>query len=141
MNNDKAWAEKLGIDFDPNAITPPPIPPEASQNSSSNRPTPPPMPGEAKPTPPPTPHSPHADILGQPKPKTYMLWSILSAMMFALLPGIIAIYYSAQVSSRWYAREYERSERAAYLAQCWIIAAVVLGIVPTTILLILNIIG
>lgn len=43
--------------------------------------------------------------------------------------GIVAIIYSASVSSRYFARDYAGARRASRNAQIWIIVSIVTGIV------------
>ncbi len=120
-SNDEEWAEKLGLDFDPEqAATPPPVPPV----NPSERPEPsftapaPPAPANVSP------------ISGdEVMPPTFMIWSVL-ALVFCCFPtAIVAIIFSAQVSSRFYARDYEGARRASRRAEMWIIASVVLGVI------------
>ncbi|MDE7413965.1 MAG: CD225/dispanin family protein [Muribaculaceae bacterium] len=62
-------------------------------------------------------------------PPTFMIWSVL-ALVFCCFPtAIVAIIFSAQVSSRFYARDYEGARRASRRAEMWIIASVVLGVI------------
>lgn len=151
---DSLWAEKLGMHYDPERVKPPLPPADAT--------TPPALEPLIKPLPPK--ESIYSQLKSrqaksqpefketQPqnewgmthipqKPKAYLAWAVISAVFFSLIPGIVAIYFSTQVSTRWYARNFAGSERASYLAQCWIIASIVLGIVPATIFGILTIFG
>lgn len=67
-----------------------------------------------------------------PMPSTYMLWAILATIFCCLVPGIVAIVYASQVSNKYYSGDFEGAEKASQRAQIWIIAAVVTGIIFTT---------
>ena len=151
---DEEWAKKLKLDFDPEKAdqTPPPLPesPDGETDSESDgeeyRET---VVVETEPyivhkqtsrpfTPPPAPTSgqPYNMQNGQPgnpngeqMPPSYLVWSIL-ALVFCCFPtAIVAIIYSAQVSSKFYAKDYEGAKKCSDRAQIWIIASIVLGIV------------
>lgn len=65
----------------------------------------------------------------EPMPNTYLGWSIAATLLCCLIPGVVAIFYSAKVEPAWQRGDYEAARRASDWAQLWIIAAVVLGIV------------
>lgn len=67
-------------------------------------------------------------------PPTYLVWSILSVIFCCAIPGVVAIVYSTLVSSRFYAKDYEGSRKASEMAQIWIIASIVLGVVTSTVM-------
>lgn len=131
--SDEAWAERLGLKYDPEIASrpvPPPYPAPAPQASVT--PTPPP----------PYPTLQQAPFIeSEPMPKTYMLWSILSVVFCCFIPGIVAIIYSAQVSSKYYAKDYEGARRASERAQGWIIASIVCGVISAAFYLPLTLMG
>ena len=49
-----------------------------------------------------------------------------------MVPGIVAVFYSAQVSSRYHNGDIEGAKRASKAAEAWIIASFVLGLLSTT---------
>ncbi len=53
-------------------------------------------------------------------PPTYLVWSILVTIFLSRIIGIIAIVYSIQVSSRYYAGNYEGAAYASRQARLWI---------------------
>ncbi|MDE5806725.1 MAG: CD225/dispanin family protein [Muribaculaceae bacterium] len=118
---DEEWAKKLGLDFDPEKAkqTPPPAPqpPQYDGNPGPQFPS-----GNTFP-----PVQPQQDI--EPMPPTYMVWSVLALVLCCFPPAIVAIIYSAQVSSKYYAKDYEGARRCSERAQIWIIASIVLGVV------------
>ena len=55
-----------------------------------------------------------------PMPPTYLTWSILVTIFLSRIIGIIAIVYSVQVSSRYYAGNYEGAAYASRQARLWV---------------------
>lgn len=55
-----------------------------------------------------------------PKPRTYLAWSIVVALLFSRIIGIIALVYSVQVSSCYYAGNYEGAAYASRKARFWV---------------------
>ena len=55
-----------------------------------------------------------------PKPRTYLAWSIVVALLFSRIIGIIALVYSVQVSSCYYAGNYEGAAYASRQARFWV---------------------
>lgn len=68
----------------------------------------------------------------EPMPPTYLVWSILSLVLCCFIPSVVAIFYSARVSSLYYTGDIERARKASRNAEIWIIVAVVLGLVSAT---------
>lgn len=140
------WAEKLGMDFDPRRVTPPPVPgsPQPAEPAAPSHPEapvaqgpyvydatrmPPPGQGPTQ-TPGQTPGQTSGPIPGrEPMPPTYMLWAVIATICCCMPAGIVAIIYSSSVSSKYFARDYEGAKRASENAEIWIIASIVLGIV------------
>ncbi|MDE5790768.1 MAG: CD225/dispanin family protein [Muribaculaceae bacterium] len=119
---DEEWAKKLKLDFDPERVkesTPPPLPDGPQHNNSNPAPQPPP---------PATPYQPFQQE-SEPMPPTYMVWSVLALVLCCFVPAIVAIIYSAQVSSKYYAKDYEGAKRCSDRAQIWIIVSIVLGVI------------
>lgn len=74
-------------------------------------------------------------------PQTYLVWSVLATVFCCLIPGIVAIIYSTMVSSKYYAKDYEGSKKASEMAQYWIIASVVLGVITAAVYLPLSLLA
>lgn len=55
-----------------------------------------------------------------PKPPTYLVWSILVTIFISRIIGIIALVYSVQVSSCYYAGNYEGAAHASRQARRWL---------------------
>lgn len=123
---ERRWADTLGLKFDPSAVTPPPVPPVTPE-----APVPPVPPASAEPTsfhrhvpPAPAPYETR-----EPMPPTYMLWAILSTICCCFPAGIVALFFSMSVSSRYYAGDIERARRNSRMTEIWIIVSVVLGLI------------
>lgn len=132
------WASALHIDFDP----------EEARQRAEKASTPPPVPGNlispvpASPQPPMQPlgyqNQPQQQDTPQPynqeeMPETYLVWSVLATVFCCLIPGIVAIVYSTMVSSKYYAKDYDGARKASQMAQYWIIASVVLGVITAAV--------
>lgn len=110
LDTEHRWAERLGMDYDPAT---------AMKHDEEEKiyvmPASEPLPPPAQPA--------------EPMPPTYMLWAILSTICCCLPAGVVAIIFSAQVSSRYFARDYEGAKRLSRNAEIWIIASIVLGVI------------
>lgn len=144
---DDEWAEKLGV---PNNV--PPIPnsqlnpqfgqqPNQQPNPQPNQQFGPQFNPQFGPQ-----HSPQFgpqfdpqinQSAGQqpPMPKSYLLWSVLCTALCCMIPGIVAIFYSAKVSSKYYIGDYAGAEKASQNAEIWIIVSFVLGVLSNTLYL------
>lgn len=143
-NPDKAWAEALGMNYDEEKIrkveerqeekpaegnVPPPynsagagadaVSPTAPDNFIMTPPVP------STPPTPPTPPAP-------PMPPTYLVLSVIITLVCCFVPGLVAIFFSAQVSSKYYAGDYGGAARASKRAEIWIIVSFVLGLISAT---------
>lgn len=68
----------------------------------------------------------------EPMPPTWMLWSIIMTVCCCFIPGLVAIVFSSQVSTRYAAGDLEGARRASRMAEGWIIASFVLGVLSAT---------
>lgn len=141
------WANALHLDYDPEeariraeqakAATPPPAPrqdPPAITEWPPRQQAPAPQPPQA-PAQAPQPFGMQPAPYGhqEPMPQTYLVWSVLATVFCCLIPGIVAIVYSTMVSSRYYAKNYDGARRASDMAQYWIIASIVLGVITAAV--------
>lgn len=153
---DQQWAEALGIphtpeDFTPRQ-TPPPVPQSAPLAEAEETPMSDPRTAsqtgahpamqhsQGQPSPayyqPGHPASPQQIVSGQPvMPPTYMVWAILSLIFCCFPTGIVAVIMAAQVSSRFYQKDYEGAKRASRNTEIWIIITFVLGVLINTLYL------
>lgn len=65
-------------------------------------------------------------------PETYLVWSVIITLLCCLIPGVVAIIFSASVSSKYYAGDIEGARRASRNAQIWCIVSIIAGIVWAT---------
>lgn len=133
---EEEWAERLQINFTPPKLTPtpPPLPESERRNDPNNDPS--------------NGHSDenndnlreanssagrfHSPQFAEPMPSTFLIWSILSTVFCCFIPGIVAIIFSSQVSTRYYSGDIEGARRASRNAEIWIIASFVLGVLSAT---------
>lgn len=126
FETEKEWAETLGMNFDPEKaeIPTPPAPDEF------------PTPDGFQSVPPIYAMNPDMELPPvapqEPMPPTYMVWAILSTLCCCMPAGVLAIVFSAMVSSKYYARDFEGAKRASRLAEIWIIVSIVTGVIGQT---------
>lgn len=141
---DDAWAETLGV---PNNV--PPIPNQAQTNPTSpiNPTSPNPLSSPINPT---SPMSPTGTVYlttqqlnnqATNMPPTYLVWSVIMTILCCTIPGIVAIIFSAKVSSKFYQGDIEGARHASQNAEIWIIISFVLGVLSNTIYIPLTIAG
>ena len=145
---EREWAERLGINFEEpkeapeEAGQPEPETPGSEYAPSGAASEEAPLGGgdplggvpPQRPTPPPIYTMPPGMQLppmhpNGPMPPTYMVWAIISTICCCLPAGVIAIYFSSMVSSRYYARNYEGARKASEMAEIWIIVSIVVGVI------------
>ena len=129
---DEEWAERLGLHFDEeearrNHQRPAAPAPQFGQPAQQ-------YPQDAPQFGQPAQQYPQgAPQFGQPAqqqmPPSYLLWSVLSLVLCCLIPAVVALIYSLQVSSKFYAGDIAGAHRASERAQIWIIVSVVLGVI------------
>lgn len=128
---DEEWAESLKIDYDGPKLrtTPPPVPGSHDRMRRQNevRQNMGPVFGSAQYY-----GTPQENVDAEPMPSTYMIWSVLSTVFCCFIPGIVAIVFSSQVSSRYYSGDIEGSKRASRRAEIWIIVSFILGVLSST---------
>lgn len=148
---DEEWADTLQIDFDSKRAE------EAAARVAANSPTPPPMPGMPQQVPP-IPSGPsfaqnpqynqrplgggapqyqgqgygNRPVNNEPMPPTYLVWSVIMTVLCCLVPGVVAIIFSSQVSTKYYSGDIEGAKRASRRAEIWIIVSFVLGVLSAT---------
>lgn len=126
------WAKTLKINFTPPQlpVTPPPVPENSSDSYSPNDFT-----NTNKPYYSASPKKNfNTNNPGQ-MPPTYLIWAILTTVFCCFIPGIIAIIFASQVSSKFYAGDIEGAWRSSRTAEIWIIVSVVLGVLTATLYL------
>lgn len=128
---DKEWADVLDVDVEA------PQPTEQPADQPEQPTTPPEYVEAPRPQNPYGPQPPYetdqvGDTPPEPMPKTYLLWSVIITLLCCIIPGVIAIIYSASVSSKYYRGDIEGAKRASRNAQIWCIVSIVAGIIWAT---------
>ena len=129
------WADALKIQFTPPKVpdTPPAIP-SSEIEEIIEEPQPKPYPDNFENRE----YRPHREERfererkEEPMPSTWLIWSVLVTVFCCFIPGIIAIIFSSQVSSKYYAGDIEGAKRASRIAEIWIIVSFVLGVLSAT---------
>lgn len=159
---EEEWAEVLKIDYDEEEAQENSREPQAEEITSADNPvqenqgedisveeapsqpeyhasTPPPV----QPMGPPPVRDEHKGVMPErePMPPTYLVWSVIITLVCCLIPGVVAIIYSANVSSKYYAGDIEGAKRASRNAQIWCIVSIVAGIIWATLYLPLSLLG
>lgn len=141
---DEEWAETLKIPYDSSKLrtTPPPVPgtdhpqvlpvsPSPSYGATEQQ-----VPFEV-------PRSTSGPVFGhgfkepvrEPMPSTYFVWAIVMTIICCTIPGIVAIIFSSQVSTRYAVGDLEGARRASRNAEIWIIVSFVLGVISSVLYL------
>lgn len=124
-NVDEEWAETLKMNYDTARLrsVPPPIPGgETRQHGLKSQPSP-------------SPARRVGDAPSEPMPPTHLIWAILATVVCCLVPGVVAIIFSSQVSTRYFSGDVEGARRASRNAEIWIIVSFVLGLLSATLYL------
>lgn len=124
---EEEWARTLKIDYDPSRIAPPPMPTPVPAPSGHSVAVKEPQTQEVEY------EKQISDKPEEPMPPTYLVWSVIATVLCCLVPGIVAIVMSTQVSSRYYRGDIEGAKRASRRAEMWIIASIVAGVISAVI--------
>lgn len=134
---DQQWSRQLNIPLpEQEKATPPPTPGTHTTGAPYSQMTPPPP-------------QPTGQATGQPRqagmnfvqnnaepmPPTYLLLSVLSIVFCCFIPGVIAVVFSSQVSSRYFAGDIDGAKKASRNAEICIILSFVLGVLSATLYL------
>ena len=63
------------------------------------------------------------------RPDNYLAWAIISTVLCCVPIGAVAIYYSAQVNSRFTVGDLDGAVKASERAQLWIMLTIVIGLI------------
>lgn len=125
IRTEKKWADTFGMEYDEQKVMEQNAPLEADTYPGVDQQGAAPMyvmpPEEQLP--------PVVPEMREPMPPTYMLWAVLTTLCCCLPVGVVAIFFAAQVSTRYYARDFAGSRKASERAELWIILAIVLGMI------------
>lgn len=134
VNPDRQWAERLHVNYDERLIQNPGPKPQSPTVSE------PPVYGGTPPAQAPTMSFRPAQVNGS-MPPTYLVLSVICTLLCCLIPGAVAIYFSTQVTSRYYAGDLEGAKRNSRRAEIWILVSFVLGVLSATLYLPLMLAG
>ncbi len=127
---DEEWADVLKINFDSSSLphTPPPVPHSAPDQPED-------IVSKVNPFKTRT----HETLQGAqekpPVPPSYLVWSVIMTIVCCTIPGIVAIVFSSQVTSKYMVGDYEGAVKASRNAVIWIIVSFVLGVLSSTLYL------
>lgn len=130
---DEEWAEVLKVKYEPEktaGAVPPPVPRENANPAPEQR-----MERQAYAAAGNMPASATAAASApetEPMPSTYLLWAVLATIFCCFVPGIAAIIFSSQVSTRYFAGDTEGARRASRNAEIWIIISFVCGVLSAS---------
>jgi hypothetical protein len=111
----------------PRSKYPPPKPPTPTTGYEPSPPQPSPPPPQPQPSWQQQP-GPRPDVAHQrPQPPARWALSIISCIFF-LLVGLVALYFSAQVGTRWRSGNTAGAEKASQAALLWGIAGILVGL-------------
>lgn len=131
------WAEALGVAYDPEKIPPhipgtePPAAPKMVQGNGMPQGTPQGSGMQQRPRRPQRPGCPPNPDMPE-MPNSYLAWAVVMTVLCCLPAGVVAIIFSSQVNSKYYAGDYEGARQASERAQIWIIVSFVLGVMANT---------
>ena len=80
-------------------------------------------------------------VNSEPMPSNYLILSVIMTVLCCTIPGIVAIFYSAKVSTKYYVGDMEGARRCSHNAQIWIIVSFVLGVLSATLYLPISLIS
>lgn len=128
---DQQWSQQLNIPL-PDEKKATPLPTPGMQVGASQQPhVTPPRPSQQ----PPQAGMNFVQNNAEPMPPTYLLLSVLSIVFCCFIPGVIAVVFSSQVSSKYFAGDIEGAKRASRNAEICIILSFVLGVLSATLYL------
>lgn len=64
-----------------------------------------------------------------PMPPSYLAWSIVAMIFCCLIPAVISLIYSSQVSAKYYAGDFSGAEKYSSRAEIWLIVSITFGLV------------
>lgn len=122
------WAEALSVPSPAETLTPP-IPEDAATPQNPCQTQAPHIPAQPLKQPV-TPGATNAQCQPtEPMPPSYFVWAVVLTLACCLIPGIIAIIYSSQVSTKYYVGDIEGAKRSSRMTEIWLIITIVAGIV------------
>ena len=116
---EEEWAKELNMKYEPQNA---PTPPQFQTPDTQQTVTPPPV----------APQHGRVEMSQEPMPATNLVWAVIMTLCCNTIAGIIAIIFSAQVSSKYHAGDIEGAKRASRMSEVWIIVSFVVGMLANT---------
>lgn len=116
---EEEWAKELNMKYEPQNE---PMPAQVQTINAQQTATPPPV----------TAQSQRVETSQEPMPSTNLVWAVIMTLCCNTIAGIIAIIFSAQVSSKYHAGDIEGAKRASRMSEIWIIVSFIVGMLANT---------
>lgn len=116
---EEEWAKELNMKYEPQNT---PTPPQFQTPNTQQTVTPPPV----------APQSERVEMSQEPMPATNLVWAVIMTLCCNTIAGIVAIIFSAQVSSKYHAGDIEGAKRASRMSEIWIIVSFIVGMLANT---------
>ena len=114
---EEEWAKELNMKYEPQNA---PMP--AQVQTINTQQTPPPVTAQPQ----------RVETSQEPMPSTNLVWAVIMTLCCNTIAGIIAIIFSAQVSSKYHAGDIEGAKRASRMSEIWIIVSFIVGMLANT---------
>ncbi len=62
-----------------------------------------------------------------PKPPTYLVWSIVTLILFSAIPAIVALVYALKVTPSYDRNDFDTARKASSMAEIWVLVSIALG--------------
>lgn len=116
---EEEWAKELSMKYEPQNE---PMPAQVQTINAQQTATPPPV----------TTQPQRVETSQEPMPSTNLVWAVIMTLCCNTIAGIIAIIFSAQVSSKYHAGDIEGAKRASRMSEIWIIVSFIVGMLANT---------
>ena len=116
---EEEWAKELNMKYEPQNE---PMPAQVQTINTQQTATPPPVTAQPQ----------RVETSQEPMPSTNLVWAVIMTLCCNTIAGIIAIIFSAQVSSKYHAGDIEGAKRASRMSEIWIIVSFIVGMLANT---------
>lgn len=116
---EEEWAKELNMKYEPQNE---PMTAQVQTINTQQTATPPPVTAQPQ----------RVETSQEPMPSTNLVWAVIMTLCCNTIAGIIAIIFSAQVSSKYHAGDIEGAKRASRMSEIWIIVSFIVGMLANT---------